>query len=163
MKIRAGFQALLFSEHLGYQRHWWCIYACSPLEIACQNIFMQGVVSPKGRLIDVGQHPTGSWVNKALICLDKTELYSYMIIWLPEDIHAFCHLGTLSSLFTTSEAKARQAASLTQVQHGCWQGVSCRSKAWETQLCSCAAGPGHGRTYLTLTNGDHPQSNLADV
>lgn len=113
LRIRAGFQALLFSEHLGYQRHWWFTYACSPLEIACQNIFMQEVVSPKRRLIDMGQHPTGSWVHEALICLDKRD--SHLIIWLPKNIQTFCHLRTLSSLSATSDAKARQAASLTAI------------------------------------------------
>lgn len=63
--------------------------ACSSLETGCQNIFMQEVVSLKNRFIDMGQHPTGSWVNESLICRDKTELYSLLVIWLPKEIQAF--------------------------------------------------------------------------
>lgn len=69
-------------------------------------------------------------MNEAPIFLDKTELCSHLIICLPKDIHAFCHLGTPSSLSATSEAKASQAASLTAI--AAWLMVGCilQIKGW---------------------------------
>lgn len=107
---------------------------CSSLETGCQNIFMQEVVSLKTRFIDMGQHPTGSWVNESLICRDKMELYSLLVIWLPKEIHAFCLLETLSSLSLLKPKPDRQFH-LQQLQCVWWRGASCRSR-----LGRCSSG-----------------------
>lgn len=57
------------------------------------NVFMSDQ-SHRDRLMDVGQHPTGSCWNKTF-CLDETEFYLHLMICLPKFITVLCHLETV--------------------------------------------------------------------